>query len=169
MEYVIQGWPDGKNQLPQDIRFYKSFRDDMAVIDGLVIKGKHRVILLQQQVLKQLHIQPHEAQKTKLLACEFVYWIGMNADIENHMQNCSTCLDFQQTQPNRKLFHNDIPGKPWEMIGVNMFSLNNKKLPLNCRLLQQIFNSKKGKKHVCGQLNISIQSDFCRIWITKKK
>ena len=28
MEYTIQGWPENKNQLPQDIRTYYVFRDD---------------------------------------------------------------------------------------------------------------------------------------------
>ena len=40
IEYVIQGWPESKNQQPQDIRTYWMFRDDIAVIDGTVIKGK---------------------------------------------------------------------------------------------------------------------------------
>ena len=54
-----------------------------------------------------------------------VYWIGLSADIKNYI-NCSTCLDFQQTQTKEKLIHHDIPGKPWEVIGVDMFTLNNK-------------------------------------------
>ena len=37
-----------------------------------------------------------------------------------------TCLDFQHTQPKEKIIHHDIPGKPWEVIGVDMFTLNNK-------------------------------------------
>ena len=58
MEYVIQGWPENINQLSQDIRTYWMFRDDMAVIDGVVIKGRCIVIpeALQQQALKQLYI-----------------------------------------------------------------------------------------------------------------
>ena len=40
MEYVIQGWPGSKNQLPKDIRTYWTFKDDMAVIDGIVKKAK---------------------------------------------------------------------------------------------------------------------------------
>ena len=58
MEYAIQGWPDSKNQLLQDMRTYWKFRDDMAVIHWVVIKGKCIVIpkALPQQVLKQLHI-----------------------------------------------------------------------------------------------------------------
>ena len=44
MQYVIQGWPESKNQPPLDIRTYWTFRDNMAVIDGIVIKGRCIVI-----------------------------------------------------------------------------------------------------------------------------
>ena len=44
MECIKQGWPESKIQLLQDIRIYYTFRDDMAVIDGVVIKGKYIVI-----------------------------------------------------------------------------------------------------------------------------
>ena len=89
------------------------FRDDMAVINGVVIKGQHIVIpeALQQQALKQLHINHIGIEKNKLLAHEIVYWIGMYADIENHTKNCSTFLHFQLTQPREKIIHHNIPGK----------------------------------------------------------
>ena len=51
-------------------------------------------------------------KKAKLLACKSVYGTYMNADIENHIRNCSTCLDFQQTLPEDKLIHHNILGKP---------------------------------------------------------
>ena len=50
----------------------------------------------------------------------------MYADIENDIKSCSTCLHFQQTQPREKIIHDSIPGKPLEVIGVDMFTLNNK-------------------------------------------
>ena len=47
-----------KTSYQQDIRTYRTSRDDMSVINAVVIKGKHVVIpeALQQKVLKQLHI-----------------------------------------------------------------------------------------------------------------
>ena len=58
MEYIKQGWTDSKMQLLQDMRTNWTFRDDMAVIDGVVIKSRYVVTpkALQQQALKQLHI-----------------------------------------------------------------------------------------------------------------
>ena len=93
---------------------YWTFRNDMTVNDWVVIKGKCIVIpkALQQQALKQLHINHMCIKKTKLLMHKSVYWIGMNADIENHIKTVLHALFFQQTQPKGKLFYHDIPGKP---------------------------------------------------------
>ena len=33
---------------------------------------------------------------------------------------------FQQTQPNDKMIHDDIPVRPWDITGADMFTLNNK-------------------------------------------
>ena len=50
----------------------------------------------------------------------------INTDIENHMKNCNTCLEFQQMQPKEKTIHHDIPLRPWEVIGADVFHFNNK-------------------------------------------
>ena len=50
----------------------------------------------------------------------------MYAVIENHTNNCSTFLHFQQTKPREKIIHQDIPGKPLEVIGADIFTFNNK-------------------------------------------
>ena len=36
------------------------------------------------------------------------------------------CLKFQQTQTKEKTIHHDIPLSPWEVLGVDIFQLNNK-------------------------------------------
>ena len=56
--FILAGWPESKDQLHQDIRPYWSLRDDMAVIDGVIMKGRCIVIpdVLNPQVLDQLYI-----------------------------------------------------------------------------------------------------------------
>ena len=64
-ECIMQGWPEGRDKIPQYIRTYWTFRDDMVVIDGVIIKGRHIVVLqaLQKQPLQQLHISHMGIQK----------------------------------------------------------------------------------------------------------
>ena len=63
---------------------------------------------------------------TKLLAHESIYWVNVNNDIENYKKNCNTCLEFQQTHPKEKTIHHEIPIKPWDVVGADIFQLNNK-------------------------------------------
>ena len=117
-----------KGSAPLDIRPYWSYKDNHAVIDGVVMKGRHINIpeRQKQQVLDQLHVNHMGIEKTKLLACESVYWVNINNDIENHVKNCSMCLEFQQTQPKEKTINHNIPLRPWEVIGADVFQLNSK-------------------------------------------
>ena len=59
------------------MRMYWTFQDDMVVIDGIIMKGRCVVIpkVLGTQVLDQLHVNHMGMEKTKLLACESVYWV----------------------------------------------------------------------------------------------
>ena len=55
---IISGWPTMKDQLHFDIRPYWSYKDDLAVIDDIVMKGRCIIIPKgqKQQALEQLHV-----------------------------------------------------------------------------------------------------------------
>ena len=38
--HIIKAWPESRNEVPQEIRLYWTFSDDMAVIDGIILKGR---------------------------------------------------------------------------------------------------------------------------------
>ena len=126
--FIISGWPDTKDELCADLRPYWSYRGELAVLDGVILKGRHIVIpnSLKQQVLDQLHTNHMGIEKTKLLAHESVYWPSINADIKNYIKHCAMCLEFQQMQPKEKIIHHDIPLRPWEVISTDVFHFNNR-------------------------------------------
>ena len=80
---IITGWPDTMDELHPDLQPYWSYRDELAVIDGIILKGKCSIIpiSLKEQVLNQLHTNHMGIEKTKLLTWECVYWPSINADI----------------------------------------------------------------------------------------
>ena len=65
-------------------------------------------------------------EKTKLLAQYSVFWSNINADIEGYIKHCATCLKFQQMQPKEKITHHDIPLRPREVVGADVFHFKNK-------------------------------------------
>ena len=91
---IITGWPDSRDELHADLQPYWSYRDELAVIDGIILKGRCIIMLnsLREQVLNQLHTNHMGIEKTKLLACECVYWPSINADIKKYIKQCPTHL-----------------------------------------------------------------------------
>ena len=51
--FIIAGWPNTKDEMHDDIKPYWPYRDELPVIDGMIIKGRHIVIpySLRQQIL----------------------------------------------------------------------------------------------------------------------
>ena len=108
-KFIVAGWPDTKDELHTNIRLYWPDRDELAVIDAVIHKGRHMGI-----------------EKTKLLTHDSVFWSNINANIEAYIKHCATCLEFQQMQPKEKITHHDIPLRPWEVVGADVFHLKNK-------------------------------------------
>ena len=94
--FIIAGWLSTKDELHSDLRPYWYYRDDLVVIDGVVMKGRQIVIstVLKQQVLDQLHTNHMGNEKTKLLTCKPIYWANINTDIVKHIKNFTTYLEF---------------------------------------------------------------------------
>ena len=127
---IITGWPSTKDKLHIDIRPYWSYRDNLAVIEGVIMMWRCIIIPaeLKQQVLDQLHLNHMGIEKTKLLMHESVYWVNINTDIKKHIKGCNTCLDFQQMQCSEKIIHHGILLRLCEVLGVDIFHLNNKNI-----------------------------------------
>ena len=65
--HIIAGWPESKDQTHKDIRAYWSFKDELTVIDGIIMKSRCIIIpeRLKAQVLDQLHINHMGTEKNK--------------------------------------------------------------------------------------------------------
>ena len=64
-------------------------------------------------------------EKTRKMVKESIYWMNINADIEDSMITYLTCLGFKQIQPKVKIVANEEPGKSWDVIGTVLFNINN--------------------------------------------
>ncbi|PIK52013.1 hypothetical protein BSL78_11086 [Apostichopus japonicus] len=123
VEVIITGWPDSIKEVQPDLRQFWSYRDELTVCDGVILKGFQVVIPKQMQagILQKLHTSHLGQQKTKLLARECVYWNNINKDIERMVQSCPACQQQQPAQPAEPLLPHEIPTKPWSTVATDLF------------------------------------------------
>ena len=57
---------------------------------------------------------------------ESVYTTNINADKKHTVKQCATCLEYQQTQPQKGALYYEIPYKLWEIVSADIFMVNNK-------------------------------------------
>ena len=73
---ITTGWPESMQDLPQHLHPYWCFRDELTILDGLVIKG-NRVIIstsIRPNTLSRLHDAHQGITSTLQQARRTVYW-----------------------------------------------------------------------------------------------
>ena len=73
--YKILGWPHKKEEVDHSMRKYWPLRNELAIIDGISMKGKTIIIPFQlhKQILLQWHNNHIGIEKMRLLVQESVY------------------------------------------------------------------------------------------------
>ena len=75
---------------------------------------------------------------------------------------------FQQTQPKEKIIHHDIPIKLWDVVGTDMFTINNNKYLYVVDYHSKFPIIKKTEDQSADSLVLTHKVIFFRIWDTQK-
>ena len=96
----MQGWPSSIKQVSQVLQPYWTFREELTVEDGLILKDNRIVIPAKKQeaVLKLIHEEHLGLNKSKLHAKDTVNWAGMNYQLEKLVLNCELCLKYSHSK-----------------------------------------------------------------------
>ena len=115
LKYTInQGWPSSIEEVLSEIQPFWTFREELTIEDGLILKGPRIVIPSKDQdaILKLIHEGHLGLTKCKLHAKETVYWPGLNEQWEKLILDCPLCLKYSQSkckQPSNMLLGQEIP------------------------------------------------------------
>ena len=116
--YIMSGWPD---QVSDEFKPYYSRREEIGIQSGCLMWGI-RVILpksLQQQVLQALHENHPDITRMKSVARSYVWWSGMDKDIEDLAKLCIKCQE-QKSNPRVAPLHPwACPTAPWKRVHVD--------------------------------------------------
>ena len=107
LKKVQQGWGD-KCPDPSLQPFYKR-KDELSTHNGCILWGNRVVVPArgQQQLLEDLHTAHPRIVRMKNLARSYLWWPGLDRDIEEKVKSCQVC----QLQ---SAAHATAPLLPWE-------------------------------------------------------
>ncbi|KAG1688819.1 hypothetical protein GQR58_007942 [Nymphon striatum] len=125
---INKGWPETKHLLPSVVLPYFDYRDELTVLDGLVLRGD-RVIIpssMRLEMKKRLHAGHLGINSCLRRARELVFWPRMSSEIRLYVESCSTCATFSDRQPPETLYFHDVPTQPWQKVGSDIFKFKDR-------------------------------------------
>ena len=100
-EMATDGIPDSKTEMPETIRDYDQYRENITSTDGVILY-KDMVIVppsLRGEVLSTLHAAHQGVSMMTARAESSVFWPGISADISATRKNCEHCHRMAPSQP----------------------------------------------------------------------
>ena len=122
-------WPEQKSDLTPDVKPYFTFLEEMAIVDGIILKGERVVIpeSMRREMLGIIHESHLGMVKCKQLARDVLYWPGLNKQIEDLVSRCATCQKYRRKQQKEPLLPTEVPHRPWQIVATDLFDLDGHK------------------------------------------
>ncbi|XP_030621125.1 uncharacterized protein K02A2.6-like [Chanos chanos] len=115
---TMQGWPaHGNSMFPE----FSARRDQLSVCQGTLMCGSRVVVpsKLRSRVLENLHEGHLGTVKMKSLARSYVWWPGIDKQIEDLTKGCSGCHRVQNAPPQAPLHPWEWPSAPWQRVHID--------------------------------------------------
>ena len=123
LQFIMKGFPVTKDECHDATKPYFNYREELTVLDGLVLKGHHIVIpsKLRQSCLARLHIARMGVNKTLYQARQSVLWPGLAKDINEIILACPACMKYATKNCAEPLINDLATSKPWQALSIDNF------------------------------------------------
>jgi len=83
-------------------------------------------------IVERIHQAHQGVEKCQLRARSCVFWPEINKDIEGRVPKCEVCQESQNTQAKETLESHEVPTRPWQVVGTDLFSRDGDEYLLMC-------------------------------------
>ena len=118
LKYVKSGWPQ---KVTPDLQPYFNRRLEIGIESGCLMWGIRTIIPqnLHAKTLRALHENHPGMSRMKAIARSYVWWSGLDKDIENQAKACLSCQE-QASKPAVAPLHPWVwPNSPWKRIHID--------------------------------------------------
>ena len=126
LKNVIQvGFPEDRNRLQAELRYYWPMRDELFVVENVCFKGKKMLIplSLRRRILEGLHAGHQGVSSMTANARERFFWPHLDSDIKQTRAQCQKCDENAPSQPAEPMVITPIPEFPFEQVASDQCTI----------------------------------------------
>ena len=125
LDFIMNGFPENKSDLPPSIQPYWNIREDLSCLDGVALYNNRIVVPqpLRTEVLDCLHAAHQGTAGMKARARSSVFWPGINAAIGSRRSQCRKCNEISPSQPAEPMAPIPVPEFPFDKVVADYFQL----------------------------------------------
>ena len=118
LQCLQQGWPA---QCDPSLTPFYSRRSELSLHQGCILWGSRVIVPAagRKAVLQELHCGHPGMSRMKSLARMYVWWPGLDADIEETVRGCEECQLTQSSPPVAPLHPWKWPARPWARLHLD--------------------------------------------------
>ena len=149
-ELIIQGWPKVIKLCPLPLHSYWNYRDELSIVDGIVVKGSRIIIptKYQPELLSLLHDDSHLGiDKCIQCAKGSIYWQSIIENIKSIINKCEKCLAHCRHNHKELYIPIDIPIVAWKTVATDLFMFQDK----TYILIIDLFSHFPVVRQLCGE------------------
>ena len=122
--WIQRGWPD---EQPRDKELHPYYRKryDLTVENGCIVWGSRVVVPPKgrNRAMQMLHQGHPGIDRMKRLARGYMWWPGVDLELEECVKTCATCQTNRKTPPVIPLHPWAWPNKPWTRVHIDYCGL----------------------------------------------
>lgn len=170
MSTILNGWPEHMAQCPLSVRDFWNFRDELSVMDQLVMKGKRIVIprSMQYEMLQKLHTGHPGVERTLRRARDSMFWPGTSQQVRDMILTCTTCLTHRNSKPREPLNMTEVPEYPWQVVATDLFTWEDQDFLVVVDYYSRYFEIFKLQNTTSQSIISKLQESFSRNGIPEK-
>lgn len=110
-------WDDDKGPFAP----YYRRKDELSTQNGILF-WQNRVVIppaLRRQIIEELHVAHPGVVRMKAIARSYVWFPGIDDEIENHVKSCAQCALNQQSPPESQLHNWRYPDAPLHRVHID--------------------------------------------------
>ncbi|XP_062713235.1 uncharacterized protein K02A2.6-like [Aedes albopictus] len=123
MDYIQRGWPTSADRLPDGVKVFFSYRNELSMQEGIVFRDDRILVpfKLRRALIDKCHTSHNGIEATLKLARANLFWPGMSSQIKDVVMQCGVCAKFASSQPNPPMMSHRIPVYPFQLVSMDVF------------------------------------------------